>query len=57
MVELLTLKEDLKNGYHLKDILTRICYVAGNKDVFKDFEDKVFKILNSQVDEAHLDGI
>ena len=58
MVELLTSKEDLKNGYHLKDILTRICYVAGSKHVFKDFEEKIVEMLNSQqMDEAHLEEI
>ena len=34
----LTSEEDIKNGYHLKNILTKICYVYGNKKVFNELQ-------------------
>ena len=58
MVKLLTFEEDLKNGYHLKDILTKICYVAGDDKVYKTFETKVHMMLNNQhEDEENLKEI
>ena len=38
MLKYLSSEADLKNGYHLADILTKTCYVFGNKDIFKQFE-------------------
>ena len=37
MLNYLTSKESLKNGYHLADILTRTCFVYGNKKIFEQF--------------------
>ena len=37
MLEYLSSKADLKNGYHLADILTKTCFVFGNKDIFAQF--------------------
>ena len=37
MLEYLTSDADLKNGYHLADILTKTCFVFGNEDIFKQF--------------------
>ena len=37
MLEYLSSDADLKNGYHLADILTKTCFVFGNTDVFKQF--------------------
>ena len=37
MLEYLTFDADLKNGYHLADILTKTCFVFGNADIFKQF--------------------
>jgi len=34
MLNYLSSEEDLKNGYHLADILTRTCFVFGNKILF-----------------------
>ena len=39
MLEYLTSDADLKNGYHLADILTKTCFVFGNKGIFKQFAD------------------
>ena len=37
MLEYLSSDADLKNGYHLADILTKTCFVFGNEDIFKLF--------------------
>ena len=41
MLEYLSSDADLKNGYHLADILTKTCFVFGNEDIFKQFLDGV----------------
>ena len=38
MLKYQTKEEDLKNGYHLKDILTKVCFVYGDKNIFHNFE-------------------
>ena len=45
MLKYLTTEEDLKNGYHLKEILTKICFVYGDKIIFNNFESSVYKRL------------
>ena len=37
MLEYLSSEADLKNGYHLADMLTKTCFVFGNKDIFAQF--------------------
>ena len=37
MLEYLSSDADLKNGYHLADILTKTCFVFGNENIFKQF--------------------
>ena len=39
MLKYLSSEADLKNGYHLADILTRTCFVFGNEYLFQQFED------------------
>ena len=41
MLEYLSFEADLKNGYHLADILTKTCFVFGNEDIFKQFANGV----------------
>ena len=41
MANLVTKEEDLKNGYHLADILTNTCFVDGSKEIHQDFIKKV----------------
>ena len=48
MLKYLTTEEDIKNGYHLKDILTKVCYVYGNKVIFKKFQESIFNVLENQ---------
>ena len=37
MLKYLSSEADLKNGYHLADILTKTCFVFGNKAIFDQF--------------------
>ena len=48
MLKYLNSKESLKNGYHLGDILTKICYVYGDESLFAEFQSGVNNILQSQ---------
>ena len=48
MLKYLASHQDLKNGYHLKDILTKVCYVGGDKTIFDNFQTKVYKVLDNQ---------
>ena len=48
MLKYLASQTDLKNGYHLKDILTKVCYVGGDKNIFESFQSKVYQILDNQ---------
>ena len=48
MLKYLASQTDPKNGYHLKDILTKVCYVGGDKNIFESFQSKVYQILDNQ---------
>ena len=48
MLKYLTSGADLKNGYHLADILTRTCFVFGNEGVFKQFADGAQKYRDTK---------
>ena len=48
MLEYLSSEADLKNGYHLADILTKTCFAYGNKDIFAQFAKGVKNYLNEQ---------
>ena len=52
MLEYLSSDADLKNGYHLADILTKTCFVFGNEDIFKLFADgaRNYHVTKSQTD-------
>ena len=52
MLEYLSSEADLKNGYHLADILTKTCFVFGNEDIFKQFVDgaQTYRNAKSQAD-------
>ena len=45
MLQYLSGEESLKNGYHLNDILTKTCFVYKNKQVFNEFQQKMFRYL------------
>ena len=48
MLKYLSSHQDLKNGYHLNDILTKVCYVGGDKTTFDNFQTKIYHLLDSQ---------
>ena len=54
MLMYLTTEEDIKNGYHLKDILTKVSFVYGNKQIFQEFQDSIFNLLDNQVYEEKI---
>ena len=48
MLKYLSSDANLKNGYHLADILTKTCFVFGNENIFKQFVDGVQKHKNQK---------
>ena len=48
MLKYLSSEEDLKNGYHLADILTKTCFVFGNENIFDQFVNGVKTYLSSR---------
>ena len=48
MLEYLKSEERLKNGYHLDDILTKTCFVYGDRVVYKEFNAGVTEVLSTQ---------
>ena len=48
MLKYLASQKDLKNGYHLKDVLTKVCYVGGERNIFDNFQTKIHHILDKQ---------
>ena len=48
MLKYLSSEEDLKNGYHLADILTKTCFVFGNENIFDQFFSGVKTFLSSR---------
>ena len=45
MLKYLSTEENLKNGYHLSDILTKTCFVCKDKHIFEEFEKRVGEII------------
>ena len=41
-------EQNLKNGYHLRDILTNICFVDGSHDVYQIFENTIEGLLTEE---------
>ena len=57
MLDCLTCEQDLKNGYRLRDIFTKVCYVNGEKSIFRViekreqeiFDDKIYKTVQNEI--------
>ena len=43
--------ENLKNGYHLGDILTKVCFVHGDSSMFTEFENGVKSLVEDQIED------
>ena len=56
MLQYLKSEVDLKNGYHLGDILTKTCFVSGCKLVYDSFEDGRKCVLQKN-NETNIKGI
>ena len=50
MVKYVEIDEDLKNGYKLGDILTKICFVEGDETIYQEFAEKVVFYLKQNAD-------
>ena len=48
MLEYLTHESRLKEGYHLNDILTKTCFIYGDKTIFNEFHSEVTKSMDEQ---------
>ena len=57
MLKYLCSEEDLKNGYHLKDILTRTCYVFGDEEIFQQFTRGVESFLHTKTKQERTDEV
>ena len=53
MVKYLESEEDLKNGYHLAELLSKICFVHGNKIVYEKFCSTIASQLRENRKEEH----
>ena len=49
MLKYLSSENALKNGYHLSNILTKTCFVYKNKEVFDEFQAKIFDKLENDL--------
>ena len=57
MLDYLSSEADLKNGYHLADILTKTCFVFGNSDRFNQFQTGVENHLYSKSKQQRIDEV
>ena len=57
MLDYLSNEADLKNGYHLADILTKTCFVFGNADIFNQFQTGVENYLSSKSKEQRIEEV
>ena len=57
MLIYLSSEENLKNGYHLGDILTKTCFVHGSKKLSTNFREKVKKLVKTKMDDDAADII
>ena len=48
MLKYMESDENLKNGYHLGDIIVKNCYVSGDKALYKQFTENMRKKLNEE---------
>ena len=56
MLNYLTTEENLKNGYHLSDILTKTCFVYKDPNIYDEFEKGVFEIIENDENRASVES-
>ena len=57
MLKYLTSEADLKHGYHLADILTKTCFVFGNKCIFQQFQTGVRSSQTKTIKEKRINDV
>ena len=57
MIKYLSSEADLKNGYHLADMLIETCFVFGNKSIFKQFIHGIHNFKSKQSESEKLANI
>ena len=57
MLDYLSSEADLKNGYHLADILTKTCFVFGNEDIFTLFQTGIEKYLSEKSKQDRIEEV
>ena len=57
MLKYLTTTKNLKNGYHLKNILTKTCYVSGDLSIFDLFQKQKTQMLDDEGQKTVVDEI
>ena len=57
MLDYLSSEADMKNGYHLADILTKTCFVFGNEKIFHHFQNGVKKKHGSKPKQTRIEEV
>ena len=57
MLEYLTEQPRLKEGCHLKDILTKTCFVYGDEKIFNKFHNEVVRTINEQTSDERTESV
>ena len=57
MLEYLTEESRLKEGYHLKDILTKTCFIYGDETIFNKFHKEVIRSMNEQTSDERTESV
>ena len=57
MLKYLSSEEDLKNGYHLKDILTKTCHVFGNEKIYDQFANGARLFLKNKTQQERTEDV
>ena len=57
MLEYLTQESQLKEGYHLNDILTKTCFIYGDAALFIKFHNKVMKSMDEQTNDERTEFV
>ena len=57
MLKYLSSEENLKNGYHLSDILTKTSFVHGDKKIFDEFENGIVDLRKNEVSVKALEEV
>ena len=57
MLEYLSTESQLKNEYHLGDILTKTCFVYSDQTIYDQFSAEVVKILDNQSEMENIESV